>query len=966
MGTFRTKLDFSNNRQVKQRIETTTVLSGGTSFGVTYSQLPSGPNYTLSAITHTIPPSSATTGTFSGNNTTTVFTWPINDLYLADNTFSAITPSNSASSQTSNFVFTADTSTMFTVDGNVGYGSYTGVGFTMFATSFVGLGGGSYSGTVNFTNVNYVEAPGLDYSGRTIWNDTSGITRTERLIITNNPQVGYVWTCIDSEGMGEWQYNGSSSGQTLAQVLVNGNSTGANDISVDYGRKIFSNYTYAASNYEHKIGFGNNPGNLQIVTINNTNGKESRIELTGNGNGEIQVDNALNINAPSFIVSDTSGGGSFAGIEYNLDYSANYTNRSLVDKEYVDFAISGSTIWTAGTGSNSAVLGGSGGIASGYTSVSEGTNTIASGDYSHAEGVNTIASGIASHAEGLGDSNGYPTASGDGSHAEGYATTASGDYSHAQGNKTVASGTSSHAGGEYSEIHSNYGFIHSYFSNIYLNSESSAILGGYLNTIDKSEKSGIFVGSNNTISGGTSGNTYNMILGGKNNEVYNHSYSTIINGSGNTIHFDILDFNNPNNFEMIENSVDSVISASTLSKISSSNSMTIANSIVSTVINSVASSFDPDPYITSGGIIGGTDDENGLNAIMNTYDGFIRYKASSNTIIGSTVARIDGTADGSGGAYSNFIGNSSSITISDQYNTSGFSENNTIFGSYASSMRAPNIYSTIMGSSYVGMEYSDTSSIISSIDSDILTGITSSIIGGTGHTIATTESSIILGGNLNSLDTAYYSIIAGGSGNTITKNTDNLTQPKHSGIFAGKNNTIIPRFGSGSNFVSGSYCVIAGGESNTISGHSHSFIGGGFNNLIECNAAYNAIVAGQNNINHAFNGVIIGGQNNTLGFSTSCPSVAENSIILGGSFHKIGESSNDTRNTAIIGGTSNLIDNTVGDVNNTVILGGSNITATTSNTVYVPNIYKHWWYCFYAWYKYRFSSTYSRCPCKYW
>ena len=565
MGTFRTKLDFSNNRQVKQRIETTTVLSGGTSFGVTYSQLPSGPNYALSSVTQTLITTSASTGTFSGNNTTTVYSWPISVLYLADSTLSAITPSNSAITQTSDYVLTADTSSLFTVDGNNGYGSYTGVGFTMFATYFVGLGGGNYSGTVQYTNVQLIEAPGLDYSGRTIWNDTSGITRTERLIITDNPQVGYVWTCIDSEGMGEWQpSSGSSSGST-------------------------------------------------------------------------------------------------------------------------------STIWTAGTGANSAVLGGSGGIASGSTSVSEGTNTIAGGIASHAEGMNTIASGNYSHAEGLGDSSGYPTASGLATHAEGYATTASGDYSHAQGNKTVASGTSSHAGGEYSEAHSNYGFIHSYFSNIFLNSDSSAILGGYLNTIDKSEKSGIFVGSNNTISGGTSGNLSN-------------------------------------------------------------------------------------------------------------------------------------------------------------------------------------------------------------------------------------------------------SIIIGGSANTITTNIDMLTIPTNSGIFAGANNKIIPRFGSGSNVVSGSYCVIAGGESNTISGHSHSFIGGGFNNLIECDAAYNAIVAGQNNINHAYNGVIIGGQNNTLGFSTSCPSQAENSIILGGSFNKIGESSNDTFNTAIIGGTSNLIDNTVNNITNTVILGGSNITATTSDYVYVPNM----------------------------
>ena len=51
---FRTKLDFSNNRQVKQRIETTTVLSGGTSFGVPFGMLPTGPNPDFSSITQSV------------------------------------------------------------------------------------------------------------------------------------------------------------------------------------------------------------------------------------------------------------------------------------------------------------------------------------------------------------------------------------------------------------------------------------------------------------------------------------------------------------------------------------------------------------------------------------------------------------------------------------------------------------------------------------------------------------------------------------------------------------------------------------------------------------------------------------------------------------------------------------------------------------------------------------------------
>ena len=807
MGTFRTKLDFSDNRQVKQRIETTTNLSGATTFGVPYGNLPTGPNPVLSSITQSI---SNILGTFSGNSGTTVFTWTDSRFNLGDSSFSAITPTNSGDTQNSGNVFVPVTSSLFTIDGNSGYTQYSGVSFTMYPTTFIGLGGGAYSGELGTYVSQIIDATGLDFSGRTIWNDVSGITRTDRLIISRNPQIGYVWTCLNSEGMGEWQPSSGSS--------------------------------------------------------------------------------------------------------------------------------SGTTIWTAGTGTGSAVLGGSNGIASNTNSVSEGYNTIASGYASHAEGSGTIASGNYSHAEGYSDSSGITTASGEASHAEGWATLASGDYSHAQGHKTIASGESSHASGYYSNVYSDNGFAHSYFSTIETGSTYSSILGGHSNLINNSEYSSILGGYLNDITGNT-GNNYNMILGGNNNNVYNHTYSTIINGSGNTIHFDLLDFSYPNALEMIENSKDSVISASTLSKISSSDRMTIANSVSSTIINSLTGNFDPDPYITGGGIIG-TDNpnDNGVNTIIGTYEGLIRYKAASNTIIGSTIARIDGTAGGVGGANANFIGNSGSVSISDQYNTSGFSSYNTIFGSYASSMRTPNSYSSIMGSSYVNMEYSDTTSIISSKDSEISTGITSSIIGGTGHTLTTTESSMILGGALNTIDTAKYSIIVGGSGNTVTKNIDNLTQPNYSGIFAGKDNTIIPRFGYAGLGLSGSYCAIVGGESNTISGHSHSFIGGGFNNLIECDAAYNAIIAGQNNINHAWNGVIIGGQDNTLGFSTSCPSASENSIILGGKLNKISLSVNDSWNTAIIGGENNLIDNTVNDIRNTVIIGGEYITANTSDTVYVPNM----------------------------
>jgi hypothetical protein len=81
-------------------------------------------------------------------------------------------------------------------------------------------------------------------------------------------------------------------------------------------------------------------------------------------------------------------------------------------------------------------------IAGGTSSHAEGQLTLASGAYSHAQGEETIASGIASHAEGS-----QTTASGNQSHTEGDRTTASGISSHAEGSATLASGNLSHAEG---------------------------------------------------------------------------------------------------------------------------------------------------------------------------------------------------------------------------------------------------------------------------------------------------------------------------------------------------------------------------------------------------------------------------------------------------------------------------------------------------------------------------------------
>lgn len=807
MSGFRTKLDFSDNRQAKQRPITRTVLSGGTSFGLPFNLLPSGPNLTTSAITGNY---TYIASTFSGNNTTTVYNWSDPRMQLGVSALSALTSSTSGLTQNTGAVWTANTTTV--IDGNTVALTYSGVNFDISVVTIAQLTPSTYSGTITTNNFDVYTASTLAYTGRTIWVDVSGITRTEKLIITKNPQVGYVWTCLDSEGMGAWQYNGT--GSTVALVWTAGTN------------------------------------NASAV-------------LSG---------------------SNSTASGQYSVAEGNLTIA------------------SGNTSHAEGYQTQ----------ANGYASHAEGGNTRANGDYSHAEGFGdtsgiTTASGVASHAEGhatfaLGDyshaQNDLTFTSGIAAHAEGYGTIASGNTSHAQGRQTIAIGESSHAGGHGSKAGGDYSFVHFFGDpfdiNIGASGYSSSILGGRFHTI-------------------TSGSAYSVVIGGDNNKISGSSISSgIFVGTANTIS---------------NNSKHAAIIAGMNNTISGhSNSVIVGGSynFIDFCLNNYGTSANET-------IIGG-----GGNQM---------YTADNSFIAGGILNLIDGRTAG--------IGSDSSFVIG-SFQSSAFTSNNSgILGGWRNAILSSdcsfitntlilggeeNIYNPYGGAG-VG---SGSNNIILGGSNNKLSGssiLKSAIIGGNNNGIlANTVNSVVIGGAINTIDTAEYSIIVGGSGNTVTKNTDNLTQPNHSGIFAGKNNTIIPRFGSVSSQLSASYCAIVGGELNTISGHSHSFIGGGYNNLIACDGRYNAIIGGYNNINHAANGVVIGGVSNTLGFSTSCPSAADNSIILGGNFNKIALTSNNTFNTAIIGGVSNLIDNTLGDVDNTVIIGGSNITATTSYTVYVPNM----------------------------
>jgi hypothetical protein len=192
---FRTKLDFST-RQVKQQPETFSVLSGGTAFGVTFSSLTTGPDLTTTAATSTV---SGVLSTFSGNTGVTVFTWYDTKMNIANSRISAITNTNSGLTQNTGQVYTGNTSG--TTDGNNYYLNYSGVSFDITPQICVSPSAGIFTGTVTTSLLTYLSAGTLDYTGRTIWVDVSGITRTERMIITKlGTGPGTIDVGIDANG----------------------------------------------------------------------------------------------------------------------------------------------------------------------------------------------------------------------------------------------------------------------------------------------------------------------------------------------------------------------------------------------------------------------------------------------------------------------------------------------------------------------------------------------------------------------------------------------------------------------------------------------------------------------------------------------------------------------------------------------------------------------------------------------
>ncbi len=267
---FRTKIDYSNSRQINQYIETRTILSGATQFGVLFSSLPTGANPSVSG---TSLIGNSLISTFSGNSATTIFTWYDNRMELGHSRLSAITPSNSATTQQTGNVFTGNTST--TIDGNSLFTSYSGINFDIIPYGIVDLGSGNYSGSVNSLNVYLLTASTLDFTGRTIWCDVSGITRTNDLIITKTPSIGYVWTCFSTEGKGQWSalgtgstnyWSGGSGTNAIIQNYSEGSAGGNNAVSEGFKGSASGNFSHAQNRLTTASGIASHAeGNITIA-----------------------------------------------------------------------------------------------------------------------------------------------------------------------------------------------------------------------------------------------------------------------------------------------------------------------------------------------------------------------------------------------------------------------------------------------------------------------------------------------------------------------------------------------------------------------------------------------------------------------------------------------------------------------------------------------------------------------------
>jgi hypothetical protein len=368
--------------------------------------------------------------------------------------------------------------------------------------------------------------------------------------------------------------------------------------------------------------------------------------------------------------------------------------------------------------------------------------------------------------------------------------------------------------------------------------------------------------------------------------------------------------------------------------------------------------------ISKSSIIGGKDNiilSSGSDAVHNSgiFCGSNNHieDGSSSTILGGWINKIYSSFSIIGGGKSNIvIGDKSSILGGE--NNISYGYRSVILGGQSNYMRQYSIYdSLIIGGKRNVMDYGN-KYVKHSI-----------ICGGYNNYISNSNSSLVFGGRNNELGGNFGSIISGGKYNQLFAG--------NSSIIGGRNNLIHSYNDSNNSIISGenniidvvtastlSNSVIIGGSNCSIEEQTRGTIISASRNSLIKNSSYCSIIGGYGNYINNTNNSVAFGQNVIVtnrnsfcggrGYSKNDTNVAYGDTsfsfqIVENTYGKLGAKSNGS---VVLGGKNNDIYSTAdysgifcGANNNissgvyrSVIIGGSNITATQSDVVYVPDL----------------------------
>jgi len=207
------------------------------------------------------------------------------------------------------------------------------------------------------------------------------------------------------------------------------------------------------------------------------------------------------------------------------------------------------------------------------------------------------------------------------------------------------------------------------------------------------------------------------------------------------------------------------------------------------------------------------------------------------------------------------------------------------------------------------------------------TALESSIVGGDRNVVSAGSQNCFLGGGLLNSIEHDFSVLGGGQSNTVSASRSFIGCGQDNDISSGSASQCF--LGGGQNNVISSaaqHNVIVGGQYNLISSSAGSnFIGGGGNtgasgNTISGNATYASIVGGEENIVAASWGIVTGGRDNDISGTS-----ASYSFIGGGRTNVI--SATDTHNCILGGDTCSI----AGASHSAAILGGDTNIITAAN-----------------------------------